>query len=372
LPSVKEALKIPSKAPGRTTKATATFTFGAAMPSVRELSDDLFHELERTFNPVRRTDRGLILESPDRRVAWGIARRGDSFRAVLMVERKDGWAYRQAERFRRNYPDDVEVEVVGAAQSGRPDTRRPVRHPRQEVLRPGLSISHYSGLPGTLGCIVTHRKRTGSVVPGLISASHVLGNMNRASRNDRVLHPANTDVVPREDYVVGKLCDYVLLSHFSDAADETHALGNQFDVAVAEIGEESRVGENLVPDPDDPDGKSLRLRDAVPRDEIPEVIDREVYKVGRTSGFTRGVLRYAQITRQGVCLPDGRTYIYKDIAVVHSTDPRRPFSQPGDSGSVVYTADGRGVGLVIGGTTRYTLLSPLAPCLEEMSSELYM
>ncbi|MGL4552575.1 MAG: hypothetical protein ACRC33_15490 [Gemmataceae bacterium] len=347
------------------------------MASVEKLKQDLYPELAETFSPFRTAGGKPQLLRPEQRLSYGIAKHGVEYRVMLLVEKEGGWAHNQALALQKDRPGEIDVQVLGAAQSGKPGPVSPAvqakRSPgvREWVLRPGLSVSHFEGLPGTLGCLVNLKDTDGTVVPGLVSASHVLGNMNSAEEGDRVVHPGNVDTDPTVEEVVGPLWNYQLLRHHSDAT-LAQALGNRLDVGAAEIRDHHRVSENLVPSPADPDGTTIRLRGVVPLDEMTDLIDQEVYKVGRTTWFTRGVLRYALVTQQSVTMTDNRVYHFRDVAVVHSSVPNQPFSEPGDSGSVVYTADGRGVGLVIGGTARYTLLSPLEPSLKQMKAELYV
>ncbi|MGF1580372.1 MAG: hypothetical protein ACFCD0_13500 [Gemmataceae bacterium] len=334
-----------------------------------DLFPSRFTEMVEQFDPLRQTDSGTELSRPSRRLSVGIAKHGVEYRVILLVEREDGWAHRHAMKMQEQDPANIDVEVLGSAHAGRPEEVPDIAVERSEVLQPGLSISHFEGLPGTLGCIVTHLKTGGDEVPGLLSASHVLGNMNRANHGDRVVHPGNVDIEPTLADVIGELRNYQLLRHHSGSAGGS--LDNRMDVGIAEIADENRVGENLVPSPADPDGTTIRLHGVFPLVEMPDLIDQEVYKVGRTSGFTRGVLRYALVTQQSITLTDNRVYLFRDVSVVHSSVPNQPFSKPGDSGSVVYTSDGLGIGLIIGGTDRYTLISPLEPSLAHMNAELY-
>lgn len=124
---------------------------------------------------------------------------------------------------------------------------------------------------------------------------------------------------------------------------------------------------NLVPNPKDPNTK-IKLKEVIPADELFQHVGKEVYKQGRTSGFTTGILEIASVLSYPIQLPDGRLYAYRKLAAVKNV--KKKFSEPGDSGSIAYMEDGKAVGLVVGGSPDYTFLSPLSSCLEAMDAKL--
>lgn len=311
------------------------------------------------------TAAGPRLRSPDRRLSFGIAKRDGRHVLVQLVEQKEGPALQEATEIEEQYPAVCAVEVTGKAYSSKPDEALH-QEPLHE-LSPGSSVGHYRGFPGSLGGFVEagiQAKRW----HGFISASHVLAMNNTAEMGDPILHPGSPDGARALGNKIGTLADYTYLVHYQDKDGDLDPLNTE-DIALVKPDDAERLpSANLVPNPKDQD-KKIKLSGYVPADQIFERVGEEVYKVGRTTGFTSGILDVANIMKFSIQLPNRKIYIYKDVYAVKNIGQKR-FSRSGDSGSLVYTADGKAIGLVIGGSDKYILVSPLSTCLKAVKAEL--
>jgi hypothetical protein len=332
--------------------------------SIPKLVSEIGDDIERTYPVIKSGPEGPSIEGPDRRISWGVTKRDGDRVVALLVERDDSWALRRGKEFAGDHPGSVVVRVTGTAQSAHPVSPRRVR--REEKLVPGLSVSHYAGFAGTIGCLV-QVGRGRNAYRGLVSASHVLSVNNTANKGDQVVHPAKRDTrAAMLSHVVGTVEDYSLLAHYLSQGQDPF---NTQDVAIARITDDERACENHVPDPEDPGKRTIPLAGVVESDEIHKLIAQPVYKIGRTSGFTAGVMEVADVKRFPVRLPNGKIYLWQDVALVRG-ESGKAFSEAGDSGSVVYTSSGAAVGLVIGGSDEFTVISPLSICLEAIEADL--
>jgi hypothetical protein len=321
--------------------------------------------LQKVDSPIKESPTGLRLQNIDRRLSVGLAREDDKLVAALLVEKEDSTAQESARKLKESYPGGIVIRVTGKAYSSKPEDVM-AQEPVQKLV-PGSSIGHYRGFPGSLGGIVTVKTKSRPWL-GLISASHVLAINNTADKGDPILQPGSPDGPRVLDNKIGILTNYTYLVHYQDKEGNTDPMNTE-DVALVKPSDEERLpAANMVPNPKDPKGK-IKLKECIPAEQLFEVVGEEVYKIGRTTGLTSGILDIIGTLSYPIQLPDGRVYAYKDLAVVKNVGKDK-FSQPGDSGSIAYTADGRAIGLVVGGSPDYTFLSPLSSCLKAMKAEL--
>lgn len=311
---------------------------------------------------------GLRMQEPDRRLSWGIGG-GKNRRVVkLLVEREDGRALAEAEGLVTLFPNLAETAVVGRAHSTRPTADR--CDPMSKGLLPGASIGNFRGYPGSIGAVVRPRGGRGDWI-GVTSASHVLGRANLANRGDEILAPGHPDGPRSKIAICGRLHDYTLLTHFSRSV-----LGDNYlccsDLAVVRLDEEcehEKPKRTLVVDPKNPD-KRVPLKGTLSVADSIDHIGAFVTKVGRTSDVTHGTLDLVGLQRQAIQLPDGRIYLYSDVLAIQGTDG--DFSQPGDSGALVYTDSMLALGFVIGGVGNITFVSPIETCLADHNVEIVL
>jgi hypothetical protein len=97
--------------------------------------------------------------------------------------------------------------------------------------------------------------------------------------------------------------------------------------------------------------------------------DSRVFKVGRTTGYTEGVV--TALAGTAMIDYDGRPAFFAGQLVVKATsDNVGPFSDRGDSGSGVLNARNELVGLLFAGSEQQTLVNPIADVLSALVKEL--
>jgi hypothetical protein len=324
-------------------------------------------EVNKQLPVVVGEGKSLRIQSPDNRMSWGIARRDDKFVAVILYEKENSRSQSEAEAIAKSHPSLVETKVLGRAYSVNP--RGKGRKTLVSPLHPGASIGHIQGFPGTIGCIA-RSIREGEDWVGVTSAAHVLSITNTADRGDPIIAPGHPDGPKSNANRCGSLARFIYLTHFKDLKGAN--LLNCQDVALVQIAEEY---EGEIPDVtwviDPQTERPMRLQGIIGQDALFDHSGETIYKVGRTTDLTQGTLDLVGLQRQAIQLPDGRLYIYTDVMTVERMGSKA-FSEPGDSGALVYTADGRAIGFVIGGTDQTTFVSPIDACLREIEAEIVL
>jgi endonuclease G len=187
-----------------------------------------------------------------------------------------------------------------------PEPEKDYRKQRQQIISPGLSVSHPTVSAGTIGCIVYDQK---SGRPYILSNWHVLQGP-RGSIGDAILQPGMADDNNMTGNVIGKL----VRSH----------LGVAGDCAIATI-------ENRQFDP------SVYGLDTVPSIVAKAELNDKVAKSGRTTAITYGIVRRVEVTAK-IFYGDGVGY--QNIGGFEiGPDPDKPsidleVSKGGDSGSL--------------------------------------
>lgn len=197
---------------------------------------------------------------------------------------------------------------------------------------------------GTLGCIAT---RTADKSPVLLSNWHVL-MANFARKGDRVYQPAPTSIPPVS------LGDLPLRPK---PDDDTNAIGrivdsvisDKVDGAIARIDVSSCCRCCGIDYKNEINGLSAGGQPASNfiRGQRAAVAGMTVYKVGMMTGRSVGTVVTPTMPSFGIT-SGGTTYNFTGQIEISSNDPVKPFSQHGDSGSVIIDNDGFIVGLLFG------------------------
>jgi len=218
--------------------------------------------------------------------------------------------------------------------------------PLREETRPlliGSSCAHVREFLGTLGCFV---RREGQVF--LLSNNHVLARENLATLGQVVLQPASGDDGMRPDDVVGALADFVPL-------EDRH---NLVDAAIA-----------------GPLSVAFNLREIVGIGPLegervePLVTDERVSKLGRTSALTHGRVRAWDLQEVRIRYRSGLDRWFDHQIEIMPEGPS-PFSDRGDSGSLVLDEQRRAAGLLFGGSGGFSYANQLSRVLGALQATL--
>lgn len=263
-----------------------------------------------TVDPVQRT------------IALGISRKGKgAFRLAVRIQRRDLEDSPQIDAIRKKAKGEIDVRYVGRIAK----RTAPWNQSRQRPLLIGSSIGHFRITAGTLGCFV--KRRSGGQAR-ILSNNHVLADENAGKKGDAIIQPGRFDKGKKGKDTVGTLDKAVKLIgsgiNYVDAAIASLRTGIQFD---------SRTLKGL--------GTLTGSLGA-----LPDVGDK-VAKVGRTTDVTRGRVTAFELDNVVVAYDIGNLRFDEQIEIEGAgTDP---FSQGGDSGSVIVNSDKQPVALLFAG-----------------------
>ncbi|MEW1914191.1 hypothetical protein AB0442_38220 [Kitasatospora sp. NPDC085895] len=239
--------------------------------------------------------------------------------------------------------DEAVVQFVGRV--------RPLYTGKARPLVPGVSIGHPLVTAGTLGAFV---HVAGSTDVHALSNNHVLAASNRGSSGDPILQPGPYDHGTAADKIgeLGVVVELLTTPNAVDAAtcaiDKTLAdvLDLTFPYGVTGLAEPE---EGLA-----------------------------VKKIGRTTDETNGMILMFELENLWVDYgePLGVLTFDNQISIL-GQDGDRPFSEGGDSGSLVFSVDPpAAVGLLFAGSESgpggnpVTYANPLSPVLEQIHATL--
>lgn len=215
---------------------------------------------------------------------------------------------------------------------------------RTRPLRPGISIAHAEVTAGTLGAFV-HKD---GVVHAL-SNFHVLAGSPQAKVGDLILQPGPADGGRNPRDRVGTLAAWEVLHEERTAT---------VDCAIALLDDQEM-------DPTYPVGRVTTTAVALGGE--------QVSKIGRTTSITRGRVTAIELDNVVVGYGDDMGEISFDNQIEVESTGTGPFSRGGDSGSLVYRADGVALGLLFAGSesggengTGLTYINPIDAVLDAL------
>ncbi|WP_345217857.1 trypsin-like peptidase domain-containing protein [Georgenia halophila] len=299
-----------------------------------------------------------VIDAPT--LAIGLAPRADDDYGIALRYRTDVPRARAiAEQLAEQAGPSVDVRRTGRilslsgvpTWSGMPLPAEPAQGETGRIrpLRPGVSLAHVDVTAGTLGAFVV-READGDLF--VLSNWHVLAGSPSAEIGDVILQPGPADGGTAPEDRVGTLADLVPIrpeeAMTVDAAiallDEPQA---DLEYPVGTITEtvEARGGESVA-------------------------------KVGRTTGRTSG--RVSAIELDDVMVGyGGLGAVSFDDQIEIESSTGGPFSQGGDSGSLVYREDGVAIGLLFAGSesggpngTGLTYVNPIWTVLDALGVNL--
>ena len=196
----------------------------------------------------------------------------------------------------------------------------------------GVSCGHVDITAGTLGAMaVLNNNRL-----VFLSNNHVLANENNAHKGDHIIQPGRVDGGKDPQHLIGVLEQFTPINFPGP---------NTVDAAVAwtsfQLVKPSHVTYQLNPNPVSP---TLLL---------------SVIKNGRTTQATVGTITASHVNGVRVRYTSG-VAIFDDQFIIQGIGGR-PFSQGGDSGSVIVSAGTcQPVGLLFAGSPTHTIANPIA------------
>jgi hypothetical protein len=256
-----------------------------------------------------------------RTLAIGIApRTAKEFRIAVRVQRRALLEGPHIERIRKATRGEVEVRYVGRIVK----RATPWYQRRRRPLRIGLSVGHYNITAGTLGCFVK-RRSDGAIA--ILSNNHVLADENKGTAGDAILQPGKYDGGTKSRDTIGALGEFVRLST---------SKANRVDCAVGVLRPAIRHGATRI----------TGLGTLAGVGPMPETSAR-VSKLGRTTGLTHGRVTAFELDNVIVGYDLGNLRFDGQIEIEGAgTDP---FSDGGDSGSLILDDELRGVALLFAG-----------------------
>lgn len=316
------------------------------LATARSLKDELAREVVRPRVQALQAERRAVravgvrkLTGIEPGVALGIAAGtgpGDYRLAVRLQRRaleRDDMLHRRILELAGQ--DGVDISYIGSVfkcagrkiPSAAALRDRPWYQQHQRPLRIGVSVGHYGITAGTLGAFGL-RSADGKVV--MLSNNHVLANENKAKPGDAILQPGAYDGGRREADTVARLLDFVPIRA---------GMNNLVDAAVATLEPQVEWDPATLTGAGKLDG--LRPEPLAPGD--------SVFKIGRTTGLTRGVVTAIEVDEVVVSYERGEIGFDRQIEIA-SAEKNKPFSSGGDSGSMIFDADGRACALLFAGS----------------------
>lgn len=253
---------------------------------------------------------------------------------------------------------------------------------------PGTSIGHFAITAGTLGLVVD---KAGQQY--ILSNNHVLANENNASRGDAILQPGPIDGGRSTDKVA-ELADFIPINFSGN---------NLVDCALAKFVGDSDPGPDPGPDPEPPTppkppkdndskcpvagafvyvlnkaaaifGRETRLKAVRPThvesqategvEYLNEPLNLGITITRQVADVTVGDVvqksgRTTRVTVDEVIGTDSTVDVSYDGGVARFVDQIicGPMSAGGDSGSVVYDANGNAIGLLFAGSDTITIVN---------------
>ncbi len=256
--------------------------------------------------------------------------------------------------------------------------------------QPGCSMGHYHISAGTFGGIV-YDNATGEKL--ILSNNHVLANTNDAYIGDPILQPGSYDGGAVPEDVVATLYRFVPIVFPNINVDSPPVVDDSSRCVFARsfawfgnfiakcVGSSYRVHLSKKPSKIKKQSSQVNLVDAAvakptvyASDEIFEIgkvnginvlpfIDMHVQKYGRTSGYTRSVIKVLNATVR-VAYDDNMVATFVNQIVAGA------MSMPGDSGSLVLDMNNKAVGLLFGGSDQATLINPISAVLSTLDIRL--
>lgn len=281
----------------------------------------------------------LRIEDSLPQLALGIEKSDGDYRLAIRVQGIAPGVQENIDQIVRRARGEASVRVVG----------RLVKQQIRSRVRPlliGSSVGHPGTMAGTLGCFV---QVEGAGIH-ILSNNHILADENRACLGDPILQPGPFDRgLSPQDHVA-------MLSRFEPL---TTVGKNRIDAAVAALGDGIQGDLGTL--------TALGRLNGMRTD--PLAGDEVVFKIGRTTGRTRGKISAFEVDDVWVRYDLGVLGFDRQIEIAPVDGV--PFSLGGDSGSLVVDADFRAIGLLFAGNdVDISYANPIQTVLQTLEARL--
>jgi hypothetical protein len=247
----------------------------------------------------------------------------DGYRLAVRVQaRRLQNDYALLGRLQQLAKGEVDVRYIGQVTPRAANWQRD----RHRPLRIGASVAHLEITAGTTGAFPTHL-RSGQTL--LLSNAHVLAREGLAEVGDAVLQPGPLDGGGDTERI-GPLSAWAPLSPTAP---------NLVDAAVCELDDGVEADRSTLRE----HGRLRGLRGAAA-----DVTD-EVFKIGRTTGLTRGRVTAIELDDVVVNMAELGSIGFNSQIEIEGVGSVA-FSEGGDSGSLIVDRDGFGLGLLFAGS----------------------
>ena len=335
----------------------------AAAPPGMEIEASLLGMGARSSASVPEVQRSLAL---------GVAPHGKEYRLAIRLQRVALRNSAIVDHLTTQAKGEVDVRMVGRIDKRTParkpaSHRRPVAAPRaaaawyQSNTRPlliGASVGHVDVTAGTIGAFVDRR---GAIC--ILSNNHVLANEDNGSTGDPILQRGDLDGGRRRADGVARLSHWVPLKPRGS---------NLVDAATAELDQNQAHDPGLLRDL--VNGANRKLKGLGP-----EFIDegKIVYKVGRTTGATKGRVTAFDLDNVVVNYDIGNLRFDGQIEI--EGFGAGTFSDGGDSGSLIVNSRMEAVALLFAGSdsggrngSGLTYANPIHRVLKDLKATLLL
>ncbi len=261
------------------------------------------------------------VDSVQRTMALGISYdQGKGYRLAVRLQNRALERGRELEKLVDEARGEADVRYVG----------RIVKHarlPLQSRRRPliiGCSVGHYNITAGTLGCFV----KTKSGDTRILSNNHVLADENAGKKGDAIIQPGQYDGGKKGADAVATLDRFIRLKKVG---------ANLVDCALATVKDGVNCDVSNI--------EGLGKLAGVSGDPVSEGL--KVHKAGRTTATTSGRVTAFELDNVVVGYDIGNLRFDGQIEVEGAGT--EPFSEGGDSGSLIVGDDREAVALLFAG-----------------------
>ena len=339
------------------------------LSSVRALKEEFFTSPGRVFDelPLARAAAFRARTRPAKRqlgasamhgIALGAVRAKKDYKLAVRQQESSPLVHFVTEEIVERAKGEVDVAFIGKLVPFAAQVKPAFYRTKRRPLRIGASISDVQlGFvsAGTLGCFVSGRRSPHYLA--MLTNNHVIADENANANGDPVVQQGTLDGGSRSANLVGELWKFIRLRKVGN---------NIVDAAIGAIYDDIDYDESTIGTL----GKLAGIGDVrtLPR-------RATVYKVGRTTGQTKGRITAFDVDNVLVDYGIGQLSFDGQMEIEGTENTR--FSDSGDSGSIIVDSKRRAIGLLfaggdVGGSNGkgLTYANPVAAVLDALDVDL--